>query len=567
MVFPNTPSQKRQIKNDIRIDRARLARSERRPRARRVLATEPRRIPRPPREDVVTTAIRTTNRAPKMTASANQCHVVHREMFHTVVGLGDTRTGFNVRQPINPGNEAMFPWLSRVAQNYESYRFKSLKFEFITTAPTTIAGSITMAVDYDPTDPAPNDDNAVRALNAFIGAKTAPIYTPKVTVFCRHANLNKRKTYYVSNSPGPNVATGPQGVSVQIGSRDRSSDTGQFITAVVAPSDNVGLLFVEYDVELMTPHYEKSTGDAITVSVPYPDASVPPAAQVTVPNYFTEPSRLYNQAEQPLFPFTDYEDIGMSSVVSGKWAGKSNSDNTTSLGDGMSLGYGTASTYSASGNPERFIQFSQPGFYLFNCTTLTFPSTATTADDALSVPQFINYDDNDNSNYCLRDTIGATFFGNTTINGNSVAQVGSSMVIAIEHPLSRMFLRAVTQYTRVVAPLATHFTYGVEWSLVRIGGLEAPLAGTIAGLATFAAIQVPYMIMALRRQMAPAPSPLISKIIALHARTPPSATGVLKETEEEPSSLESYVQDIEEVPHKLVQLRKQTMRLTPAFIA
>lgn len=574
MVFPNAPSQRKSIKNDIRVDRARLARSERGPRNRQNGIRpegnrERRRRQRSPTEEVVTRAVRTTNRAPRMTASANSCRVVHREMFHTVIGLGDTATGFSVRQPINPGNTAMFPWLSRVAQNYESYRFKALSFEFITTAPTTVAGSVTMAVDYDPTDPAPNDGNAVRALNAFIGAQTAPIYTPKVTVHCRNANLNKRKTYFVSNSPGPDIATGPQPVSVQIGSRDRTADTGQFITAVVAPAENVGLLFVDYDIELLTPHYEKPTGDALTVAIPYPDASSPPGPQVTQPNHLTDIDNLYNVAEEPSFPFTDYDSVGVSSVVSGKWAGKSNSDNTTFAADGMSLGYGTASSYSASGSPEQFIQFSQPGFYLFNCTTWTFPATATTADDALSVPFFVNYDDNDNKNYCLKNSVGATFFGNATINGISLAQVGSAMVIAVEHPLSRMFLRQVTEYNRVVAPLSKHFTHGIEWSLVRIGGLDAPVAAAIAGLGTYALITVPYLIMGLRRQDTPTPSPLIDRALSIRRRERTSPSGLLKESVDEPTSFETCIEDIEELPRKLLLLndpsraRKPTRSVQP----
>jgi len=575
MVRPNTPSQKRQVRYEVKHEKEleqraerRVARRDRELDAANRQARRPRANPpqRPLREAVVTQAIRTINRAPKLTSSANSCRVVHREMFHTVIGLG-TSTGFNVRQPINPGNEAMFPWLSRVAQNYESYLFKRLRFEFITTAPTTVSGSVTMAVDYDPTDPAPNDANAVRALNAFIGAETAPIYTPKITINCRPANLHKRKSYFVSNTPGPDIAAGPQPVSVQIGSRDRSSDTGQFISAVVGPEEPVGLLFVEYDVDLLTPHYARTTGDAITLDIPYPDASSPPGPQITTPNHMADSTIIYNQAEEPGFPWVDYGDLGVSSVLSGKWADKSNSDNTNFQSDGMSFGYGTASSQSASGNPERFIQFAQPGFYMLRSKTLTFPATTTTSDDALSVPMLVNYDDNDNQNYTLKDSVGASFLGNTTINGNTMAQVGSTMTIAVEHPLSRMFLRQVTKYNRVVAPTATHFTYGVEWSLVRIGGLSSPLAAAIATVGTYGLLQIPYLIQALRRQAAPTPSPLMRHIALIHTYPKIMPTSDQKEPEQcEPSSFESYVNDIEEVPRKLLLLGETRVRKIPKTV-
>lgn len=58
---------------------------------------------------------------------------------------------------INPGNEFLFPWGSRLATLYEKYRFESLAFEAISRNPTTCPGGVYMAVDTDPNDPLPVD--------------------------------------------------------------------------------------------------------------------------------------------------------------------------------------------------------------------------------------------------------------------------------------------------------------------------------------------------------------------------------------------------------------------------
>jgi len=46
----------------------------------------------------------------------------------------------------------MFPWLSRIATRYERFQFHSLECELITSQPTTVAGRVYMAIDYDYAD-------------------------------------------------------------------------------------------------------------------------------------------------------------------------------------------------------------------------------------------------------------------------------------------------------------------------------------------------------------------------------------------------------------------------------
>jgi hypothetical protein len=56
---------------------------------------------------------------------------------------------------IHPGNVLMFPWLSNIAPCYEKYRIRRLTFNLISGAPTSASGLIYLAIDTDPTDPAP----------------------------------------------------------------------------------------------------------------------------------------------------------------------------------------------------------------------------------------------------------------------------------------------------------------------------------------------------------------------------------------------------------------------------
>jgi len=59
--------------------------------------------------------------------------------------------GFGV---INPQNDAIFPKLSAIARTFEQWRFRKLKFHFVTGCAATTAGSVMQYVDYDATDAA-----------------------------------------------------------------------------------------------------------------------------------------------------------------------------------------------------------------------------------------------------------------------------------------------------------------------------------------------------------------------------------------------------------------------------
>jgi len=163
--------------------------------------------------------------------------VRHREYIQDVAGsIGFAVTGV----PINPGLAVMFPWLSRIAKQFESYLFRSLKFEYEPQCSSTTAGTIMLAVDYDAADPSPSSKqqlmsyhNAVRA-----GAWQECCYRGD------SADLKKFgvQRYVRQDALAPNLDIKTYDVgNVFVGSQ---AEVG---TAVV------GELYVEYDVELITP--------------------------------------------------------------------------------------------------------------------------------------------------------------------------------------------------------------------------------------------------------------------------------------------------------------------------
>lgn len=72
----------------------------------------------------------------------------HRELIATVEGS----TFEAYTKEINPGLQSFTPWLSPIASNYESYKIKSMSFEFIPQVSTNTDGCIYMAIDYDAAD-------------------------------------------------------------------------------------------------------------------------------------------------------------------------------------------------------------------------------------------------------------------------------------------------------------------------------------------------------------------------------------------------------------------------------
>jgi len=141
--------------------------------------------------------------------------------------------------PVNPGMFT-FPWLSGIAPSYESYRFRKLRFRYETTSATSTVGTVMLVVDYDAADSVPA--SKAELMSNFHAVRTAP-WAP-VEFVCDQRNLDK---------------FGGQGRYVRVGAVAgtdiKTYDVGNLVIATsdFAAAVMPGELYVEYEVELMTP--------------------------------------------------------------------------------------------------------------------------------------------------------------------------------------------------------------------------------------------------------------------------------------------------------------------------
>lgn len=159
----------------------------------------------------------------------------HSELVGDIVGTDlFTVSSYN----INAGLSSLFLWLSNIAANYESYKFKNLKFRYIPACSTNNNGNIYLSVDFDPTDPIPSTE---RQLSNYQDTKFCPPWKSE-TYDCKLNNLQKRSSYFVRLGP------------IESGENVSFFDTGNLIVATVGCSPiTLGKLWVDYEVEFSTP--------------------------------------------------------------------------------------------------------------------------------------------------------------------------------------------------------------------------------------------------------------------------------------------------------------------------
>lgn len=184
---------------------------------------------------------RSVGSASIFTLKNGDCRIVHREYLRDISAAAGSPSAYTVQAvAINPGQSVCFPWLSAIAARFESYLFNKLRFCYETEAPTSLGGSVMLAIDYDPSDAAPATKQQLMTYRGSV--RSAPFLE------CQHTSLledlRKRKTYFVR--PGAVPPT----------SELKEYDTGTLYLAsqgVTTASAVLGEIYVEYDVTLMTP--------------------------------------------------------------------------------------------------------------------------------------------------------------------------------------------------------------------------------------------------------------------------------------------------------------------------
>lgn len=179
-------------------------------------------------------------RQPAISQRHDSIRVRHREFLWDIVGSID----FAYDQfAVNPGMAETFPWLSAIANRYESYRFHKLRFVYEPATSTSTSGTVMMACDYDANDAGPNTKTVMMAYKN--AQRSAP--WSRCENVSDVQDMRKVPTYYVRSGA--------------VASTDiKTYDVANFFIATngQAAATDIGELYVEYDVELLTPQLNNS---------------------------------------------------------------------------------------------------------------------------------------------------------------------------------------------------------------------------------------------------------------------------------------------------------------------
>lgn len=191
------------------------------------------------------------NRPPRIKQSnVKSCRIQHREFIDNFNGpaAGPAFSSSLAGYAINPGVDETFSWLSNIAVNWERYKFHRLKFSYKTRLPSSSAGSIMMAPDYDSADGPPVDE---LTLLSYGQAKDCSVWKDLEIVCDPKGLAGGRNDHFVrSGQLAPNLDV-------------KTYDCGNFwIATDVVSGTSFGKLFVEYDVEFFNPQLPYS-GDPL----------------------------------------------------------------------------------------------------------------------------------------------------------------------------------------------------------------------------------------------------------------------------------------------------------------
>lgn len=184
---------------------------------------------------------------PRVTPRADGSVLVSNTEFITDLQLDGGITGLD----INPGL-ATFPWLSRLAANYEVFRVRRMVFKFNPTCSSSTGGVVALAVDYDSNDPAPPDK---ASLSAYSGAVRVNVWSP-----CQLVVRPTNATNWLFCAPDINT-TNPANTDIKLYQVGKLW-VGLFNTSTTGTA---GELIVDYDIEFSKPQVSGGIGPSARV--------------------------------------------------------------------------------------------------------------------------------------------------------------------------------------------------------------------------------------------------------------------------------------------------------------
>lgn len=181
--------------------------------------------------------------------SGKNVTISNREFItNVVIAATDSIAGWN----LNPGLPNVFRWLSPIAMRFEYYVFKRLAFVYVPSCATTVAGSLTIAMDPDPADDIPT---TIGDLMTYGGATTTSVWCTSVFDVPQRDLLKFGREKYT------------RGTGLSVGADLQTHDVGKLILGSTGgtASAPIGNMFVEYEVELIRPQID-SVGELNNVS-------------------------------------------------------------------------------------------------------------------------------------------------------------------------------------------------------------------------------------------------------------------------------------------------------------
>jgi len=227
--------------------------------------------------------LRMADSVPDMHKSGQSVVIRHKEFILTV--KNQTNDYFSALQ-INPGNPAMFPWLSKMAMGFEQYRIKGMVFHYIPTSgavsTSQALGWVALQTTYRSGTTRPGTKQEM--LNEYNANESVPSQAFIHPVECNPSE-NPFTIKYCNNKPLTSDANGVDALMYNhgdlfIGNGGQPVGTGDGTVAL-------GDLWVTYEIELLKPVVKSDRTITLMGSCLSGAVSTP-----TLNNWFTQ-SNLY----------------------------------------------------------------------------------------------------------------------------------------------------------------------------------------------------------------------------------------------------------------------------------
>lgn len=187
---------------------------------------------------------------PKFESNDRTNIISHREYIGDVTS---TQTFFNNAFDLNPSDTRTFPWLSRIAQNYQQYKFHGIIFEFRPLITDFVTGGqpgvVVFATNYNAAEPLYR--NKVEMENSEFAVSVKPTMPLMHAIECASGETTISKLYVDRSANEPRFTDLGK---VQFATQGWNSATPSLL----------GELWVSYCVEFFKPKLADDVGGAVT---------------------------------------------------------------------------------------------------------------------------------------------------------------------------------------------------------------------------------------------------------------------------------------------------------------